>query len=49
MVSTIVVISVNLHGNRLIHPFSLAQRSDRDGGGMPRPKPAITETLTPRP
>ena len=48
-VSTIAVTSVNPYGDRLEHPSSFSQNSGRDGGGMPRPNAAITETLTPRP
>jgi hypothetical protein len=31
----VAVIFVDLHGNRLVHAYSLARRSGRDGGGCP--------------
>jgi hypothetical protein len=31
----------------LVHAFSSSRGSGRDGGGKPRPNPAVTETLTP--
>ena len=48
-VSTMAVNAVNLHGDPLEHPSSFSRRSGRDGGAMPRPDVALTETLTPRP
>src|SRR5215203_2441288 len=48
-VSTVIVTSVNLQGDRLVHAFS-PRRGGPAGteGGKPQPNPAVTETLTPR-
>src|SRR5215208_851791 len=41
------VTFVDLHGDRFVHAFSSARGSGRDGGRLPWPNPAVTETLTP--
>src|SRR5215211_2699529 len=48
-VSPLVVSSVNLHGDWLVHAFApWPVGPARTEGGKTRPKPAVTENLTPR-
>src|SRR5215204_1290418 len=45
----LAVSSVYFQGDWLVHAFfSSARGFGRDGGGLPWPNPAVTETLTPR-
>src|SRR5215218_6271872 len=48
-VSPLPVSSVNLHGDWLVHAFApWPEGPARTEGGKTRPKPAVTENLTPR-
>ena len=45
----LVVSSVDFHGDRLVHAFApWPEGPARTEGGKTRPKPAVSETLTPR-
>src|SRR4028118_703111 len=48
-VSPVAASSIDYHGDRLVHPCSSARRSGRNGGGVPRPNPAVTQNLTSQP